>query len=204
MGKHWLPSNFRVEINGMTAGYFHGVDGLDSQTEVVENAHKWNDITLKRGYTSARDPLGLKVNPAAHKINPNPAMHKVNPGAAMHKITPNPAMHKVNPNPAMHKIDPNPAAHKVAPGPAMPMGTAARLVLHGFVPDQRNGHLLRHWTDATAPKVATQKTQIVVLDQSGQPVRRYELVNAWPCKWEGPSADGSRSVELAVSNVIRR
>ena len=55
--------NFKVEINGVTAGAFKGVDGLSCEIEVIEyqdgddlklrkrpGRHKFGDITLKKGY----------------------------------------------------------------------------------------------------------------------------------------------------------
>ncbi len=253
--KLWTPANFRLEIDGMPAGVFKNVEGLDSETDVLEaklpGAVKYGDITLKRGYTSNLDPWGQKVqpgaidhkiNPAAHKINPvahkidpishkiSPAMHKLNP--AEHKINPamqkvNPVAHKVSPGAfghkispgavdqkmaagaAMHKINPGAAAHKVNPAPAAPAQGGGRLVLHGFELDQRNRQLLQHWVDPAAPQKATPRGQIVMLDQSGRPVRRWQFYDAWPSKWSGPStdssssADGGHSVELVVGRLVK-
>lgn len=55
--------NFKVEINGVTAGSFKAVDGLSCTIEVIEyqdgedlklrkrpGRHKYGDITLKKGY----------------------------------------------------------------------------------------------------------------------------------------------------------
>ena len=55
--------NFKVEINGVTAGSFKSVDGLSCTIEVIEyqdgedlklrkrpGRHKYGDITLKKGY----------------------------------------------------------------------------------------------------------------------------------------------------------
>jgi phage tail-like protein len=55
--------NFKVEIEGVTVGAFKNVEGLDSETEVVEyqdgddivlrkrpGRTKYSNITLKRGY----------------------------------------------------------------------------------------------------------------------------------------------------------
>jgi len=55
--------NFKVEIEGVTSGAFKAVEGLDSETEVVEyqdgddiilrkrpGRTKYSNITLKRGY----------------------------------------------------------------------------------------------------------------------------------------------------------
>lgn len=58
--------NFKVEINGVTTGAFKAVDGLDSETEVIEyqdgddlllrkrpGRTKYSNITLKRGYVNS-------------------------------------------------------------------------------------------------------------------------------------------------------
>lgn len=56
--------NFRVEIEGLTVGQFTNVEGLGSETEIIEfqdsedlvlrkrpGRHKYLNITLKRGWT---------------------------------------------------------------------------------------------------------------------------------------------------------
>lgn len=55
--------NFAVEINGVEAGYFKGVDGINAELEVIEfqdgddlqlrkrpGRAKFGDVTLKKGY----------------------------------------------------------------------------------------------------------------------------------------------------------
>ena len=55
--------NFSVEIQGVSAGYFKGVDGLNAEIEVIEfqdgddlvlrkrpGRAKFGDVTLKKGY----------------------------------------------------------------------------------------------------------------------------------------------------------
>ena len=55
--------NFKVEIEGVTQGAFRNVEGLDSETEIVEfqdgddiilrkrpGRTKYSNVTLKRGY----------------------------------------------------------------------------------------------------------------------------------------------------------
>lgn len=57
--------NFKVEIEGVAAGQFKAVEGLGSETEVIEfggttdtirrkrpGRHKYTDITLKKGFTN--------------------------------------------------------------------------------------------------------------------------------------------------------
>lgn len=67
-GDHIGNYNFRLEIDGVAAGYFAGVDGLSVEQEVIEYQSgadptvrkrpgqlKWENIALKRGYhTDAR------------------------------------------------------------------------------------------------------------------------------------------------------
>jgi hypothetical protein len=99
--------------------------------------------------------------------------------------------------------------HKVNPGPAMQMKAAGQLVLHGFVLDENNRRLLQHWVDPGAPRTATPRGQIVMIDQLGRPVQRWQFYEAWPCKWYVPEidsdsgSDSSSSVELAVGKLIR-
>jgi phage tail-like protein len=60
--------NFMVEISGVNAGYFKGVDGLSSEIEVIEfqdgddlflrkrpGRAKFGDVTLKKGYIVTSD-----------------------------------------------------------------------------------------------------------------------------------------------------
>ncbi len=58
--------NFRVELEGLAVGKFTGVEGMGSETEIIEfggttdqivrkrpGRHKYTDITLKRGWTDS-------------------------------------------------------------------------------------------------------------------------------------------------------
>ena len=60
--------NFRVEIEGITVGAFRNVEGLESETEIVEfqdgediilrkrpGRTKYANITLKKGYIASQD-----------------------------------------------------------------------------------------------------------------------------------------------------
>jgi phage tail-like protein len=60
--------NFKVEIEGVTQGAFRNVEGLDSETEIVEfqdgddiilrkrpGRTKYSNITLKRGYINTTE-----------------------------------------------------------------------------------------------------------------------------------------------------
>jgi hypothetical protein len=49
-----------------------------------------------------------------------------------------------------------------------------------------------------------------MIDSLGNPVRRWQFYEAWPCKWYVPeldsdssSAGGGNSVELAVGKLVR-
>ena len=145
-------NSFRIEINGMPAGYFKSVSGMSIQTEVVGGrVSKVDAFTLKAAVRPSTDPAFLKANPRS---------------ALQHKV-------------------------------------AGRLLLHGLVLDQRNGHLLQHWLNPGAPRIPTPAGQIVMTDQSGRPVRRYNFYEAWPCKWYVPDMDGSKNVELAVGRLVQ-
>ena len=60
--------NFMVEIGGVSAGYFKGVDGINAEIEVIEfqdgddttlrkrpGRSKFGDVTLKKGYIVTPD-----------------------------------------------------------------------------------------------------------------------------------------------------
>ena len=60
---HVVNFNFKIEIEGVTTGAFRNVEGLDSETEIIEyqdgddlilrkrpGRTKYSNITLKRGY----------------------------------------------------------------------------------------------------------------------------------------------------------
>ena len=183
--KNWHASNFRIEIDGIPAGGFKSVDGLATETEVVEarpGRTKWGNITLKKGYIEMED-LDHKILPAGHKVLPGSSMLKANPGM----LKASPSMLKAN------------------PATAFTMQTGKQLVLHGFVVDGRNKELLRHWVDPGAPRKATPRGQIVALDLSGREVGRYNFYEAWPCKWYVPEldSDSGATVEIVVGKLIK-
>lgn len=97
----------------------------------------------------------------------------------------------------------DPYSQKVNPGAATNMKAAGRLVLHGFVLDERNKHLLQHWVNPGAPRIATPLGLIVVSDNSGRTVSRYNFYEAWPAKWYVPAGTNGKSVELAVGRLVR-
>lgn len=64
-GDHIGGYNFNVEIEGVAAGFFKGVDGLEANIEVIEyqdgsdmflrkrpGRAKYGDVTLKKGYVA--------------------------------------------------------------------------------------------------------------------------------------------------------
>ena len=65
---HMGAYNFSVEIQGVQAGYFKGVDGINAEIEVIEfqdgddltlrkrpGRSKFGDVTLKKGYIVTPD-----------------------------------------------------------------------------------------------------------------------------------------------------
>jgi phage tail-like protein len=67
---------------------------------------------------------------------------------------------------------------------------------------------LYNWhRDAVQGKVQRKNGSIVLLDRAGQETRRWNFVNAWPTKWDGPdfSAEGNdvaiETLELAHEGI---
>jgi phage tail-like protein len=73
--------NFKVEIEGVTTGAFRNVEGLDSETEIVEyqdgddiilrkrpGRTKYSNITLKRGYVNSTDLWEWRKNVIEGKV----------------------------------------------------------------------------------------------------------------------------------------
>lgn len=129
--------NFKVEIEGVTTGAFKAVDGLDSETEVIEY-QDGDDLTL----------------------------HK-RPGRTKY----------------------------------------ANIVLkRGYV----NTKEFWEWRkQVVAGKVERKSGSVILLDDAGGEVMRYNFFEAWPCSWRGFSLDGKSSdnaveeIELAVEKVER-
>jgi len=131
--------NFSVEIEGVTAGRFANVDGLDSDTEVIEyqdgddlvlrkrpGRTKYSNVVLKRGYADK----GM-----------------------------------------------------------MELWEWRKKVMDGMV-DRRSG-------------------SVILQNDNGEEVARYNFINAWPCKWKGWDLDGKgtdnaiEEIELAVEQILR-
>jgi len=129
--------NFKVEIEGVTSGAFKAVDGLDSETEIIEyqdgddltlrkrpGRTKYANIVLKRGYVNTKDFWEWR-----------------------------------------------------------------KLVVQG--------------------KVERKSGSVILLDDAGGEVMRYNFFEAWPCAWRGFSLEGKGSdnaveeIELAVEKVER-
>lgn len=120
--------NFRVEIDGVTTAAFKNVEGLDSETEVIEyqdgddlflrkrpGRTKYSNIVLKRGYVSTDELWQWR-----------------------------------------------------------------KRVMEGKV-DRKSG-------------------SIVLNNDNGDEVMRYNFFEAWPCKWKGFSLDG-KGTDVAVEEL---
>ena len=129
--------NFKVEIEGVTTGAFKAVDGLDSETEVIE-------------YQDGED-LTLRKRPGRTKYS--------------------------------------------------------NIVLkRGYV---NNDELWKWRKQVIEGKVERKSGSIILLDDAGMEVMRYNFFEAWPCKWKGFSLDGKGSdvnveeIELAVELMAK-
>ena len=129
--------NFKVEIEGVTTGAFKAVDGLDSETEVIE-------------YQDGED-LTLRKRPGRTKYS--------------------------------------------------------NIVLkRGYV---NNDELWKWRKQVIEGKVERKSGSIILLDDAGMAVMRYNFFEAWPCKWKGFSLDGKGSdvnveeIELAVELMAK-
>ena len=129
--------NFHLEIEGLTAGTFRNVEGLDSETEIVEyqDGHdlvlrkrpgrtKYSNIVLKRGYVASDELWQWR-----------------------------------------------------------------KKVMDGSV-ERKSG-------------------SVILCNDSGDPVMRYNFFEAWPCKWKGFTLDGKgtdavvEEVELVIERLER-
>ena len=129
--------NFHLEIEGLTAGTFRNVEGLDSETEIVEyqdgddltlrkrpGRTKYSNIVLKRGYVSSDELWQWR-----------------------------------------------------------------KKVMDGAV-ERKSG-------------------SVILCNDAGDPVMRYNFFEAWPCKWKGFTLDGKgtdaviEEVELVIERLER-
>jgi len=129
--------NFKVEIEGVTQGAFRNVEGLDSETEIVEyqdgddiilrkrpGRTKYSNVTLKRGYVDTDELWQWR-----------------------------------------------------------------KKVIEGQV-ERKSG-------------------SVILCDDDGEEIMRYNFFEAWPSKWKGFSMDGKgndvnvEEIELAVEKIER-
>lgn len=129
--------NFHLEIEGLTAGTFRNVEGLDSETEIVEyqdgddlvlrkrpGRTKYSNVVLKRGYVASDELWQWR-----------------------------------------------------------------KKVMDGSV-ERKSG-------------------SVILCNDAGDPVMRYNFFEAWPCKWKGFTLDGKgtdavvEEVELVVERLER-
>ena len=131
--------NFSVEVENVTAGRFKSVDGLDSETEVIE-------------YQDG-DDLILRKRPGRTKYS-NVVLKRGYADKAMNELW-----------------------------------EWRKKVMDGMV-DRRAG-------------------SVILQNDNGEEVCRYNFEGAWPCKWKGWDLDGKGSdtaieeIELAVERIYR-
>lgn len=126
--------NFHLELEGLTAGTFRNVEGLDSETEIIEyqdgddlvlrkrpGRTKYSNIVLKRGYVASDE-----------------------------------------------------------------LWTWRKKVMDGSV-ERKSG-------------------SVILCNDSGEPIMRYNFFEAWPVKWKGFTLDGkgTDSVVEEIELVIER
>lgn len=58
----------------------------------------------------------------------------------------------------------------------------------------------QEWTSADNKVLRRKRGKVTQLDSRMQPVCHWEFLDGWPCKWEGPDFDSSKS-ELAVETI---
>lgn len=75
-------------------------------------------------------------------------------------------------------------------------GTSASTQLASW----RDRYLLDMFTGGERVDPKKSSGAIVLLDNSGRPLRRFEFKNAWPVSWEGPSLNAGGS-DLAVETI---
>jgi phage tail-like protein len=131
--------NFSVEIGNIIAGRFKSVDGLDSETEVIEYQDGDDMILRKRPGRTKFSNVVLKRGYADKGMNQ--------------------------------------------------LWEWRKKVMDGLV-ERQNG-------------------SVILMNDNGEEVSRYNFENAWPCKWKGWDLDGKGSdtaieeIELAVERIVR-
>jgi phage tail-like protein len=76
------------------------------------------------------------------------------------------------------------------------------ILKRGFV---RGGYELLQWRqswldDSSKKKLVRRAGKIIQYDSMKHPVCAWEFVDGWPCKWEGPDFDASKT-ELAIESI---
>jgi phage tail-like protein len=129
--------NFKIEIDGVTQAAFKAVDGLDSETEVIEY-QDGDDLTLRK-----------------------------RPGQTRYSNI---------------------------------------ILKRGYV----NTEELWHWRKAVMEgRVERKSGSVIICDDSGNEIMRYNFFEGWPCKWRGFDLDGRNSstaveeIEIAVERLER-
>jgi phage tail-like protein len=131
--------NFLIEIEGLAAGRFKAVDGLDSETEVVE-------------YQDG-DDLVLRKRPGRTKYS--------------------------------------------------------NIVLKRGYADKSMVELWQWRKSVMDGKVERKSGSVVLQNDHGVEICRYNFFHGWPCKWKGWDLDGKGSdnaveeIELAVETILR-
>ena len=74
----------------------------------------------------------------------------------------------------------------------------------GFISSPPMGEKLiiwrQKWTSAEDKKLKRRRGKVTQLDSRMEPVCHWEFLDGWPCRWEGPEYDSSKS-ELAVETI---
>jgi phage tail-like protein len=74
----------------------------------------------------------------------------------------------------------------------------------GFVSSPPHSHKLivwrQTWTAAENDALKRLRGKVTQLDSRMEPVCHWEFLDGWPCKWEGPDYDSSKS-ELAIETI---
>lgn len=136
----YLPAhNFKIEIDGVIAGGFKEVSGLESEVEVIE-------------YKDGSDPI-------THK----------RPGKTKYKNI-------------VLKVDPR---------------------------DPSTKELYAWYQQVASGKDVRRRISVVIYDDAGQEAVRYNLFEAWPCRWKAPELNASsdthavEEIEFVVERVER-
>jgi phage tail-like protein len=74
----------------------------------------------------------------------------------------------------------------------------------GFISSPPMGEKLiiwrQHWTSHENKALKRRRGKVTQLDSKMEPVCHWVFLDGWPCRWEGPEFDSSKS-ELAVETI---